>query len=143
MDWNRVGDELIVGEWPDERGAAEIAEAGARDFLEVKQARDRPRSLGVGERWFRVHRPLVVDGWSAGVFRQFVHLMQTGEPGPVYVAARHPDDGRILAWVWEALRSRRAFPELRDVAAREGLRIPAGAWEFLAEQMSRDMPAAP
>lgn len=143
MEWTRVSEELIVGEWPDERGIEELAEAGVRDFIEAKRNDDRALPLGVGERLFRVHRPLVVSGWSAAVFEQFAHWMQTGEPGPAFLAARHPADGQILSWVWLALRSHRPFAELRDRAARERLSLPQGAWEFLAKQMSRDVPAPP
>lgn len=142
MEWTRVSDELIVGEWPDEKGVEELAEAGVRDFIEAKRRDDRHLPLGAGERLFRLHR-LVVNGWSVAVFEQFAHEMQTGEPGPAFLAARHPQDGQILAWVWLALRSRRPFGELRDRAAKEGVRLPDGAWEFLARQMSRDVAAPP
>lgn len=143
MDWTRVNADLAWGPPPDAAGLRELAEAGFRTLVEARRASDRALSLPPeASRWFAM-KTLAVDGWPADLFRRLAHLLQTGEPGPVYLIARHPEDGAILAWVWEAVRSKRSVFEMRDRAAREGVELPLGAWEFLAARESGAIPAPP
>lgn len=120
----------------------ELAENDVRTVIEVRRQGDRRIDLTAGGHGLVVEE-LTIDGWSDRVFEQFFHLMQTGEPGGVHLAAHHERDASLLAWVWRAVMEHKSLPELRDLAFKDGRVVPPGAWEFVAKRDSPYEPTAP